>query len=532
MARARARRGVRYGSPGCFASDESGHADMGEGGCIHAERAKAVHAHDAWQDRQEAVMVHRCIQRKMAFPRVRVAGAGGVSRLAAMVALAGLLAGGMGGLGGCSAEKPKAAAKLSDEPVNSGLAALMRDSDIDVSKLPSGPPESLTDTQLAALVQRSAMDLEKVFAEQAERTNRPRAQADAANNAANSPTQPATGQPDSPAFALSDVANSAPGATPGAVPDPAAASAGGATDGAPDAAVAQGDAGTTSPATSPTDPTNTAVAGTLAADAGVAQATNPDLASLSSEDRLFVATVSRIVDLMKPTPLADGTQIPGMNEALALAAVESARPGTLGVLDDPNGVLAKGLSADRYAVLRETRDRIAQNPAAAQGAAQQALTSLAPALQMSSVRLCTRVMGFGRYDAYPNNDFAAGRPIRAIVYAQIDGFTVRPAKHADPVQPNVPIDEQKTVDLSQSLTLFHDTGTMQAWHRPFQRVMETSRDVRQDFYLIQQIELPKELPIGEYRLKVTVRDNSSGAEHEAFIPLRVVAGGPSMSDAR
>lgn len=507
---------------------------MGEGGCIHAERAKAVHAHDAWQDRQEAVMVHRCIQRKMAFTRVR-AGAGGMSRLAAMVAMAGLLAGGVGGLAGCAAEKPKPAASLSDEPVNSGLAALMRDSDIDVSGLPSGPPESLTDTQLAALVQRSAMDLEKVFADQAERMNRPRAQADAANNAADNPAQPASAQPDSPAFALNDVANSAPGATlsgvPGVAPNPAAGSTAVATDGAPDAAIAQGDTGTTSPATSPTDPTSTAVAGAHAADAAVAQ-TNPDLASLSSEDRLFVATVSRIVDLMKPTPLADGTQIPGMNEALALAAVESARPGTLGVLDDPNGVLAKGLSADRYAMLRETRDRIAQNPAAAQGAAQQALTSLAPALQMSSVRLCTRVMGFGRYDAYPSNDFAAGRPIRAIVYAQIDGFTVRPAKHADPVQPNVPIDEQKTVDLSQSLTLFHDTGTMQAWHRPFQRVMETSRDVRQDFYLIQQIELPKELPIGEYRLKVTVRDNSSGAEHEAFIPLRVVAGGPSMSDAR
>ena len=448
-------------------------------------------------------MAHRFVHKK-AWHRARAGVAGGVLLL----------------LAGCASNQPTSSAAKGpgDETINSGLAALMRDSDIDTGSLPSGPPQDLTDTQLAALVQRSALDLEKVFAEQAQRANRPRAErpiADATEQAANqganqsAPVQPTPSK--APAFTLSDVAA------------------------APDAAVAPN--GET-PSTSPGDTVASAAATPDAAstangqDAGTPAPVNPALASLAPEDRLLVETASRIIDLMKPPALPDGSSAPGMNEALALAAIESVKPGTLASIDDPNGVLAKGLAPERYAALREARDRVALNPAAAHGAAKQALTSLAPSLQMSSVRLCTRVMGFGRYDAYASTDFVAGRSIRAIVYAQIDGFAPRPAKNSDPVQPNVPLDQQKTVDLSQSLTLFHDTGTMQAWHRPFQRVMETSRDVRQDFYLIQQIELPKELPIGEYRLKVTVRDNTTGAEHEAFIPLRVVAAGSTMTDAR
>lgn len=430
----------------------------------------------------------------------------------------------LAGLAGCASKQgDKADRGAADESVNSGLAALMRDSDIDTGSLPSGPPEEMTDTQVAALVQRSALDLEKIFTQQAERANPPRpespsgpsmadATANSASTQANQPTQPT--QPTTPSFTLSDIA-----ATPPTTPDATAT----ASNPAPQAV-------DTSVAAATSDPIPDATAAVPPVPPNPAP--NPALASLSPEDRILVETASRIIDLMKPPPLADGSSSPGMNEALALAAVESLKPGTLATIDDPNGPLAKGLSADRYASLRAARDRVAQNPTAAHGAAQQALTSLAPSLQMSSVRLCTRVMGFGRYDAYASTDFPAGRSIRAIVYAQIDGFTPRPAKNTDPVQPNVALVDQKTVDLSQSLTLYHDSGTMQAWHRPFQRVVETSRDVRQDFYLIQQIELPKELPIGEYRLKVTVRDNTNGAEHETFVPLRVISGRSTMTDAR
>jgi hypothetical protein len=428
-------------------------------------------------------------------------------------------------LAGCASNSnPPAGAAAADEPVNAGLAALMRDSSIDTASLPSGPPEAMTDAQVAALVQRSALDLERVFAEQAQRRTNP---------PTNLPSADASGPGASPAFA-----NAQPpvvtAATPVSAPSPsfglgdvaaaATVTPPAAETSVPDAVTA---ASTSAPASDAPVPSTSPAPST----SPVEPASNPALASLSAEDRVLVETASRIIDLMKPPPLADGTQLPGMNEALALAAIESAKPGTLALIDDPNGALAKGLSPERYAALREARDRIAVNPTAAHSAAQQALTTLAPALHMSNVRLCTRVMGFGRYDAFPSTDFVVGRPIRAIVYAQIDGFTARPALNSDPVQPNVPLGEQKTVDLSQSLTLFHDSGTMQAWHRPFQRVMETSRDVRQDFYLIQQIELPR-LPIGEYRLKVTVRDNTTNAEHEAFIPLRVVAGGATMTDAR
>lgn len=439
----------------------------------------------------------------------------GVVRGARWAAVHGMVAMALVSLAGCASNAtPPAAAAAADEPVNAGLAALMRDSSIDTASLPSGPPEAMTDAQVAALVQRSALDLERVFAEQAQRRNNPSTNRTTPD--ASVPTQTPAIANAQPAEALAATPDSTPSQSPsfglGDVAAAATVTPPNAETSAPDAVAAT----STSPASS---------------TAPVEPAANPALASLSAEDRVLVETASRIIDLMKPPPLADGTQLPGMNEALALAAIESAKPGTLALIDDPNGALAKGLSPERYAALRDARDRIAVNPTAAHSAAQQALTTLAPALHMSNVRLCTRVMGFGRYDAFPSTDFVVGRPIRAIVYAQIDGFTARPALNSDPVQPNVPLADQKTVDLSQSLTLFHDSGTMQAWHRPFQRVMETSRDVRQDFYLIQQIELPR-LPIGDYRLKVTVRDNTTNAEHEAFIPLRVVASGATMTDAR
>lgn len=448
-------------------------------------------------------------------------------QLAQALAIAALVA-----ISGCASKTPSESAQAADaEPVNSGLAALMRDSTIDTASLPSGPPESLTDSQVAALVQRSALDLERLFAEQAQRQNQARTRPVEPDAIATStpvavaPTSPpvAPTTPDSPSFALSEVA----AAQPDSIANPAANPAAQTPPTTEPATVAAG---------SPDAPTPTAPAPD-AAPAPVAEVpATPDLAALANltpEDRVLVETAARIIDLMKPAPAApNAAPTPAMNEALALAAIESIRPGTLATIDDPNGVLAKGLSPERFAALRDARDRIAQNPAAANGAARQALTTLAPSLQMANLRLCTRVMGFGRYDAYSGNDFVAGRPIRAIVYAEIDGFQPRPAKEGDPLQQGVALSEQKTVDLSQSLTLYHDAGTMQAWHRPFQRVMETSRNVRQDFYLIQQIELPKNLPIGEYRLKVTVRDNTTGAENETFIPIRVVVGPGAVTDAR
>ncbi|MBS0195908.1 MAG: hypothetical protein JSR77_04040 [Planctomycetes bacterium] len=145
-------------------------------------------------------------------------------------------------------------------------------------------------------------------------------------------------------------------------------------------------------------------------------------------------------------------------------------------------------------------------------------------LRVARAVLCTKVMGFGKYNPYSSTTFSAGRAVPAIIYVEIENFASRPARDGDPTIADAALSELSSVELSQSLTLYQDPSGLQAWHHPSQSVIETSRGQRRDFYLIQQVELPRTLSIGRYNLKVTVKDKTSGQESEAMIPVTIVAG--------
>jgi hypothetical protein len=91
------------------------------------------------------------------------------------------------------------------------------------------------------------------------------------------------------------------------------------------------------------------------------------------------------------------------------------------------------------------------------------------------------------------------------------------------VQSGSSLSDLISVDLSQSLSLYQDQGGLLSWHRPARPVIETSRNKRRDFYIIQQIELPSGLSIGRYNLKVTIKDRTSGGEAETILPITIVA---------
>jgi hypothetical protein len=221
-------------------------------------------------------------------------------------------------------------------------------------------------------------------------------------------------------------------------------------------------------------------------------------------------------------------------DAVALAPIESMSPGVLADIESPKNYLGAKLSAEDRATLADARDRILAQPGAANDALARSLARLAPPPQLKIGRalLCTRVQGFGRYDPYDTNTFIARRPIRAIVYIELDGFLSRPARGVDPVDSSMSLSDQVSVELSQSLTLFHDPSGLQAWHRPAKSVVDTSRNKRRDFYLIQQIELPDTLSVGKYNLKVTVKDVTSGSEAEAVLPISVVADASAVTKLR
>ncbi len=223
--------------------------------------------------------------------------------------------------------------------------------------------------------------------------------------------------------------------------------------------------------------------------------------------------------LKNPSP--DGS--PRVADAVALAAIEAMHPGSVAELESASSGLGQRLAPDDRAALLAARQRILSKPDQANAQLVAALSKLTPSpgVKISRSALCTRVQGFGRYDAVANSTFVAGKPIRLIVYTELDQFASRPAREGDPAQANVPLGEQKSVELSQTLTLYHDGSGLQAWHRPAQRVVETTQRSRRDFYLIHQIELPATLTVGRYSLKVVVTDQTTGAVDEVNLPITI-----------
>jgi len=139
-------------------------------------------------------------------------------------------------------------------------------------------------------------------------------------------------------------------------------------------------------------------------------------------------------------------------------------------------------------------------------------------LKIADAALCSRVLGFGRYDRISSSyTFVAGRRNPMIVYVQVEGFS-----HA-PLEGESASDGTWIVELSEELALYHVSDGQAVWSRSAQGVRDRSRVKVRDFYLIQEIELPANLSVGRFNLKITVRDKNTGAIAEQLIPISVVA---------
>ncbi|CAG0981156.1 hypothetical protein PHYC_01773 [Phycisphaerales bacterium] len=247
------------------------------------------------------------------------------------------------------------------------------------------------------------------------------------------------------------------------------------------------------------------------------EARNP--ISFAEPDDPIAGMARKMAELLREV---EGKRIP---DSVALAAVESLRPGVLADLESPTNELHAKLSEPERAALIGARDRVLAQPSAANDALIKSLSKITRPIPLKIARgaLCRRVNGFGRYEPFESDTFAAGRALRAIVYTELDGFSYRPAREGDPAQAGVPLADQHSVELSESLTLYHDPSGLQAWHRPGQRVIETTRGKRRDFYLIHTIELPATLGVGKYILKAAVTDKTTGAMDEVTMPINLVA---------
>ncbi len=151
------------------------------------------------------------------------------------------------------------------------------------------------------------------------------------------------------------------------------------------------------------------------------------------------------------------------------------------------------------------------------------LASSSNAFRVREAKLCTEVRAFADYTPITDTTFLAGIDNHLIVYTEPDRFSCRQVTTEG--QPSF------EVEISQQLTLYHDApGELQVWHQPRARILENSRRKRRDFYLVNEIELPARLSVGSYLLKVSTRDEVSGAIAERTIPIRIVAD-PALAHA-
>ncbi|MFN7315025.1 MAG: hypothetical protein ACK5ZG_06125 [Phycisphaerae bacterium] len=356
------------------------------------------------------------------------------------------------------------------------------------------PREATTEEQKAAWAKQAALNHEALMQQQPElREREPVAAADVMGQPSEQTQQAAsetTSIADAPAAQVNDATQAATQNAPATGLD---AMVGGATE--------------TTTATAPGPETSPAPA-TAQVEAAVPAAPVDPL----------VDTASRMAALLRQR---DGSGKALITDLAAILPVESMRAGVLATLGDAGNPLAS-LSDEDKSTLIAARDRLLADPS---NASNDLIKSLRPASGLMILRtaLCTRVEGFGRFDPYSTSTFVQGRTLRAIVYVELDGFATRPARDSDPVMSNVAIGDQVSVDLTQSLSLYHDADDLLAWHRPARGVIETSRNKRRDFYLIQQIDLPPTLTVGRYNMKVTVTDRTTQAQAEAIIPIEIVA---------
>lgn len=147
-------------------------------------------------------------------------------------------------------------------------------------------------------------------------------------------------------------------------------------------------------------------------------------------------------------------------------------------------------------------------------------------LEITDARLCLRVDNFGVYREVERYDgrykFVAGRAHPAIVYCELDQFTRAPANR-DGVDGYI-------VNVRQALEIYRigtedarDTESTLVWQLDPQPVVDFSRRQLRDFFVVQVIELPSNLSVGSYRMKIIATDVASGEVVEKAIEFDMVA---------
>lgn len=229
-----------------------------------------------------------------------------------------------------------------------------------------------------------------------------------------------------------------------------------------------------------------------------------------------------LVELSRELYLLAGDSDMPLIELLAIAATTMVSPdrelspeALPGLTDRERELL--GIMQDFFirvaAELDETGDPEALVTAVAE--LQRALTR-EPRLQLDSALLCRSVAGFADYDEFRRSNgpyrFLAGSGQGVVVYVEVDDFTSELNGNGEWV-----------TELSQRLVIYNDRDGIPVWTEDWQAAVDITHQKRNDFFMVQLIEISPLLSVGRYQLKVTLRDEKSKAEAETAIEFELVA---------
>ncbi len=133
-------------------------------------------------------------------------------------------------------------------------------------------------------------------------------------------------------------------------------------------------------------------------------------------------------------------------------------------------------------------------------------------VKIAHAALARQVAGFGAYESFPKNEFALAELPRILVYTELDRYKSQPHSEG-----------QYIVRLVQELSL-HKVGSKGAtpvWAEQPAQINDVSRRLRRDFFLVQELRLPRTIEAGEYELQIKVSDLADGGSDITRIPLRL-----------
>ncbi len=135
-----------------------------------------------------------------------------------------------------------------------------------------------------------------------------------------------------------------------------------------------------------------------------------------------------------------------------------------------------------------------------------------PALTIPRVDLCSKVVGYGDYSPIGRRNFLQGSNNRVIVYSELDGFKSN-------------LENGKwTTRLATRVSIIASNGNSSAWSRTpeWTEVVDTADNRRNEFFLGEIIPINANLAMGNYFVRVEVKDLTTGATTSSIVPFKVL----------